>query len=353
MDAKTFQESLSKQDVYSLLDHLGADPQETKTNVISSSTICHNHDGNGKHNLRYYSDSHGFNCFSECGHMSVYDFVGKVLDLDFYESFKYVLSFFNQSMYDMDMKQESYEDVVDLGFFDREETKEVQSLNEIDNKVLNIYYDLYYQGWIEEGITTETMEKYKIKNSIVDRQIIIPHYDEFDRLVGVRCRNLDKDLVNEGKKYMPVINNGEMLNHSTGSVLYGLNFNRENIERVQKVILFESEKAVMQLDSFMPNMSIGVCLSGSNLTNRQVDILKGLDVNEVIICLDKEFHKVGDDEERYFAKKIEETILNKLSTFFVVSVVWDRKSKLDYKMSPTDKGKNVFIELLNDRIILN
>lgn len=352
MDAKSFQESLSMQDVYSLLDHLGADPQETNRGTLNCRTICHNHHGGGKHNLRYFGEG-SFQCFSECGHMSVYDFVSKVLDLDFYESFKYVLSFFNQSMYDMDMKQESYEDVVDLGFFDREQVKEIQTLNEVDNKVLNIYYDLYYQGWIEEGITIETMEKYKIKNSIVDRQIIIPHYDEFDRLVGVRCRNLDKDLVSQGKKYMPVINNGEMLNHSTGSVLYGLNFNRENIERVQKVILFESEKAVMQLDSFMPNMSIGVCLSGSNLTNRQVEILKGLDVSEVIIAIDKEYKKIGDNEEKYYAKKIEETILNKLATFFQVSVIWDRKGKLDYKDSPMDKGRTTFIELLNERIILN
>ncbi len=353
MDAREFQESLNDRDIYSLLEHLGGNPKETSRGMDSQS-ICHNHDGSGKHNLRYFSESHSFNCFSSCGHMSVYDLVSNVLELDFYESFKYVLAFFNQSIYDMSMKTVAYEDKVDIGFFDRNTAvQEAQTLTELNSRVLNVYYNYYYQGWIDEGISVRTMEKYKIKNSIVDQQIIIPHYDEHDRLVGVRCRNLNPDLVAEGKKYMPVFQGGDMLNHSTGSVLYGLNFNKENINRVQKVILFESEKSVMKLDSYMPDMSIGVCLSGSNLTNKQVDILTSLNVSEVIIALDKEYHNIGDQEEKYFAKKIEETFLKKLDIMFSVSVIWDTKGLLDYQDSPVDKGVEVFKELLNNRIILN
>lgn len=353
MDAKIFQEQLTMQDVYSLLEHLGASPQETKRNVINATTVCHNHDGTGGHNLRYYEESHSFNCFSSCSHMSIYDLVGKTLDMEFYDSFKYVLSFFNQSVYDMDYQEKSYVNDIDLSFFDRKAESEVVTLNELDEKVLNPYYDMYYQGWIDEGITPKTMAKYKIKTSIIDKQIIIPHYDESDRLVGVRCRNLDDELVEEGKKYMPVFQGGNMLNHSTGSVLYGLNFNMEAINRTQKIILFESEKSVMKLDSYMPDMSIGVCLSGSNLTNKQVDIIKSLNVSEVIVALDREFNSIGDDQEKYFARKIEETFLNKLSVFANVSVIWDTKGLLNRSDSPIDKGLEVFKELLNDRIILN
>lgn len=218
---------------------------------------------------------------------------------------------------------------------------------------MNIYEDIYYKGWINEGISIETMKKFNIKNSISDQQIIIPHYDEDGRLVGVRCRNLNKDLVNAGKKYMPVFNNGTLLNHPTGSVLYGLNFNKKNIEKYRKIILFESEKSVLQLDSMMPDMSIGVCLSGSNLTDYQVEILKSLQIDEVIIALDKEFEKIGDEEEKYFAKKIEKSIYSKLSAFFKVSVLWDVNQLLEKQMSPTDNGKEVFYKLFTNRIFLN
>ena len=352
MDANEFIQTLNDRDIYSLLEHLGGNPKETNRG-LDAQTICHNHDGSGKHNLRYFSESNSFNCFSSCGHMSIYDLVGKVLELDFYNSFKYVLSFFNQSIYDMSYKQKSYEDDIDLSFFNREFKVESNKLKELSPKVLNVYYDQYYKGWINEGISIKTMQKYNIKASIIDEQIIIPHYDEDNRLVGVRCRNLNKRLVDDGKKYMPVFQGGDMLNHSTGSVLYGLNFNKEMINKRRKIILFESEKAVMQLDSYMPDMSIGVCLSGSSLTNKQIEIIKDLNVDEVIVAIDKEFKQLGDEEERYYAKKIEETILKKLNNMFHVSVIWDLENDLETKMAPTDKGRETFIKLLNNRIILN
>ena len=352
MDANEFIQTLNDRDVYSLLEHLGGNPKETNRG-LDAQTICHNHDGSGKHNLRYFSESNSFTCFSNCGTMSIYDLVGKVLELDFYNSFKYVLSFFNQSIYDMSYKQKSYEDDIDLSFFNREFKVESNKLKELNSNVLNVYYDQYYKGWIDEGISIKTMQKYNIKTSIIDEQIIIPHYDEDDRLVGVRCRNLNKQLVDDGKKYMPVFQGGDMLNHSTGSVLYGLNFNKDMINKRRKIILFESEKAVMQLDSYMPDMSIGVCLSGSSLTNKQIEIIKDLNVDEVIIAYDRDWEKLGDETEKYYARKIEETIVKKLSNQFHISAIWDLYGDLETKQSPTDAGRETFIKLLNNRIILN
>lgn len=351
MNANDFKEQLSVQDVYSLLLNLDANPiLKNQNGVIHCVTICHGGDG---HNLRYYADTFTFHCYSHCGTMSIYDVVGKALSLDFFESFKYVLSFFNYSLQSIDFKKKNYEDSIDLDFFDRSKKTEIKSLYKIDESCLNIYEDIYYKGWINEGISIKTMKKFNIKNSISDQQIIIPHYDEVGNLVGVRCRNLNEDLVSSGKKYMPVFNKGKLLNHPTGSVLYGLNFNKKNIEKHKKIILFESEKSVLQLDSMMPEMSIGVCLSGSNLTDYQVEILKALKVNEVIIALDKEFEKVGDSEEKFFAKKIETTFYSKLSAFFNVSVIWDVNGLLDKKDSPTDKGLKTFYQLFTNRIFLN
>lgn len=348
MDANEFKEMLTINDMYSLLHHLGAEP-EIRNSVIYCKTICHNGDG---HNLRYYSDTYSFYCFSHCSSMSIYDLVGKTLDLEFYESFKYVLSFFNYSLSDISFKNESYENSIDISFFERGNKKEIKTNKKLNSNILNNFYDLYYKAWIDEGITIETMKKFNIKNSIADKQIIIPHYDEDDNLIGVRCRNLNEELVNNGKKYMPIYYNGEILNHSTGSALYGLNFNKESINKHKKIILFESEKAVMQLDSYMSDMSIGVCLSGSNLTNYQVEILKKLDINEVIIALDKEYENIGTDEEKFYAKKIQKSIVDKISSFWSVSIIWDVHNLLDKKDSPTDRGSEVFKELFYNRIFL-
>lgn len=353
MDANEFKQALSVNDIYSLLESINAEPfiSPSNKNIINCKTICHDGDG---HNLRYYADTFSFHCYSHCGTLSIYDLISKVYDIQFFDSFKFVLSYFNYSISDMNITKSSYVDENDMSFFNRwEKDKEHQYLSSIDKSVLNTYYNQYYKGWIDEGISIQSMVKFNIKHNLKDKQIIIPHYDEFDNLVGVRCRNLDKELVNEGKKYMPVYINNQLMNHPTGSVLYGLNFNKDDINKIKKVILFESEKAVLQLDTMMPNMSIGVCLSGSNLTNNQVNILNSLNVNEVIIALDKEFDDIGTVEEEFYASKIQSSIVNKITSFFNVSIIWDLENDLETKMSPTDAGPAVFKKLLNNRILLN
>ena len=141
-------------------------------------------------------------------------------------------------------------------------------------------------------------------------------------------------------------------NHPTGSVLYGLNINKKDINKTGKVILFESEKSVLQLDTMYPDCNIGVCVSGSSLTERQVDILKSLNIDEICVAFDKEYNNIGDNEEKYYAKKIEDTIASKLKAFYNVSVIWDTKGLLDRQDSPTDKGREVFSELWENRIFI-
>lgn len=353
MDANEFKQILSVNDVYSLLEEIGAEPfiSPSNKNIINCKTVCHDGDG---HNLRYYANTFSFNCYSHCGAMSIYDLISKVYDIKFFDSFKFVLNFFNYSISEADISKTNYVDENDLSFFDRGVKKyDRKPLKNIDSSVLNRYYNQYYQEWINEGISIKSMIKFNIKHSLVDKQIIIPHYDENNRLVGIRCRNLKQKLVDEGKKYMPVYVNEQLMNHPTGSVLYGLNFNKDNINKVKKIILFESEKSVLQLDTMMPNMSIGVCLSGSNLTNHQVDILNDLNINEVIIALDKEFDEIGTVEEEFYASKIQSSIVNKISSFFNVSIIWDANNLLDKKDSPTDKGLKTFEELFKNRILLN
>ena len=353
MDANEFKNMLSVNDMYNLLEHLDAEPFMSASNkdVVHCRTVCHGGDG---HNLRYYADSFSFYCYSHCGNMSIYDLISNIFDMKFFDSFKFVLNYFNYSISDMDITKPSYNDEIDLSFFDRGvDTKKQEPLKAINNNILNIYYNQYYQGWIDEGISIKSMVKFNIKHCLKDKQIIIPHYDENDRLVGIRSRNLSKQDLEEGKKYMPVYINNTLMNHPTGSVLYGLNFNKEHIEKAKKIILFESEKSVLQLDTMYPDMSIGVCLSGSNLTNKQVELLNELNINEVIIALDKEFDDIGTIEEEFYASKIQSSVINKITSFFNVSIIWDVKGLLNEKDSPTDKGKKVFDELYKDRILLN
>lgn len=347
IDANQVKEILSDQDIFSLLVDLGGEP--TWNNTIVSRTICHNPSHFGKHKLVYYQDSKTFQCYTECGSMDIFGLVGKVMGLDFYSSFKYVCMKFGISISGSYQESEK----IDVSYFKKfKKRNELISLDSLDEKILNSYYDIYHTSWLNDGIGIKAMKRFNIKLSIFDQQVIIPHRDIDGKLVGVRVRNLKKELVDSGKKYMPVRWKKKILKHPTGACLYGLNETKRCIERYKTIILFESEKAVLQLDTMYPGESIGVCLSGGSITDHQLEILKTLDIDEVVIALDKEYKEIGSQEEIFYVNKIKNIFINKLLPYFKCSIIWDQENLLKEKDSPTDRGIEIFERLYKNRIII-
>jgi hypothetical protein len=82
IDANKLLESLTDEEIISILEHLGVDNYKEHKNYIAFSTnICHD----GTHlNLIYFRSSKSFHCFSGCGcTYSIYDLVKKVKDVSF------------------------------------------------------------------------------------------------------------------------------------------------------------------------------------------------------------------------------------------------------------------------------
>lgn len=350
MDAETLKTSLSKNDILALLEEFQAEPK-VENSVIISRTVCHNGVCNGSHKLYWYEDTGLFNCYTHDGVMDVFELVMKVKNVEFIEAFNFIKDFFQINGHSDIAPDER----IETRFFDKFNKKtEFKKLPSYDEKVLRVFDDKYHVSWVRDYISPDIMKKYNIKLDILRQRIIIPHYDIDDRLVGIRVRNLDEDIVERGMKYVPLFTSKTTnYRHMTGSNLYGLNITKDNIETVKKIVLFEGEKSVLALDTFYGGKGIGVGVSGANLSEYQRHILNKLDVEEVIIAFDKEFYKIGDPLEKFYAEKIEKTIINKLKASYNVSVIWDTKDLLDYKDSPTDKGKNVWLELWDSRIRIN
>lgn len=347
MDATDVKNLLSANDIYSLLSDFGGEPRNG-VSVIVSRTCCHNPAHEGSHKLIYYPDSKSFRCYTGCGSFDVFGLVSKVLNLEFSESFRYVCMKFGISYF---RNETDDSERVDMSFIPKlKRQKEIIQLNTLDKSILNTYYDLYHHSWIDEGIRKESMKKFGIKYAISDNQIIIPHFDINGGLIGVRARNFNEKLVDDGKKYMPVYYKKQVLKHPTGAALYGLDKTKEQVEKYKAIILFESEKSVMQLDSMIPDMSIGACVSGSSLTYHQVDILNSLDIDEVIVAPDKEFEEIGSQEEQFYAHKIRSSFIDKLQSRYRTSVIWDVEGQLKLKDSPTDRGLETFNKLFQQRI---
>lgn len=314
--------------------------KNSNDDFIQLPTVCH---GGSSHKLYYYRNSHKLVCFTNCGTMDIFKFVSKVKGISNSEAFKLVVNGFNvQASRDVSMEYNPYSK------FEHATESVSKDLKTIDETVLNHYYPFAIEDWKKENINYNTQNKFEIRYSIEDNAIIIPHRDQKGNLVGIRQRNLNQESIDNGIKYVPTRFNGRTFNYPTGENLYGFFYNKNPILKSRKVVLFEAEKSVMMMNTFYKDDNYSVALSGHNLSKSQIDFLYTLPIDEIIIGLDKDY-KENDLETK---QALEELIIKKyqhLTNRFNVSVLWDTDNLLGYKDSPTDKGKNVFDQLMKER----
>ena len=72
---------------------------------------------------------------------------------------------------------------------------------------------------------------------------------------------------------------------------------------------------------------------------------------EIIIAFDKQFQQIGDTEWKIWTDKLIK-INNKFGGQVLISFMFDKYELLGYKSSPIDEGKDKFIKLFKERIIL-
>lgn len=354
MDAKQLKDILTAEQMIQLMHNLGADSRKSSNdNEVLFSTICHC--GNS-HKLYFYKDSKEFHCYSNCGHMDIINIVQQVLKIGMTQAMSYIQNMFGIGNFTMvegfGDGETTNKDLEILDSYDRK-YKEVDMSREfkyLDKSILDKFYKMYHPAFYNDGINIETLHKFGIRYDILENRIIIPHLDEAGELVAIRCRNLNQDLIDEGKKYMPIVVDNKILSAKTSLYFYGMYYNKDNIKRARKVILLESEKAIMQLDTILKENNIGLALSSSSLSLVQIELLKQMNVEEVVVAVDKEYHQYNTEEEKIYAMKVRKGIINKLLPYFNVSVIWDKEGLLGFKDSPTDKGGEVFFKLFNNRI---
>lgn len=339
--------NLEIESVISMMEKLGADRYVDRGEYVLFPTICHNIDSSeASMKLYFYKDTKLFVCYTECGNMSI---------------FKFLRHYYETRQIEYDWYQDIYEVVCDCANFKGIEgfaVERYKSLREhygvkrkekelptFSESVLDCFVKSYPPEWLEDGITRETMDKFNISYSISQNKVVIPHYDVNGGLVGVRGRALNAWEIENIGKYAPIQIERQWYKHPLSMNLYGLNITRDNIRERGICFLVESEKAVMQMDSFsFPNCAVAVC--GSSFNKYQLNILmKSCCPAEIVICFDKE-EKPG--ECKYFYKLYD--ICKKYGAYCNFSFIYDTEGLLKLKDSPTDKGEEIFLQLLKRRV---
>ena len=321
MDYKEIIDNLKVSSVIELMKRLGADRYKEEENQIIFPTICHNEDSSeASMKLYFYKNSKMFYCYTEEGAMSI---------------FKFLKNYYETRGIEYDWVSDIYNVIMDCSNFNPNigfstpryvslkekygaEKKQVQ-LPEYNKGALDTFIRRYPPEWINDGISREAMDKFNIRYSISQNKIIIPHLDVDGRLVGIRGRALNEWEVENVGKYMPVRLEQTWYKHPLSMNLYGLYENKATIKKHKIVYVFESEKSVLQFESFnMPHCAVAVC--GSQFNKYQLNILlKHCSPSEIVICFDKE---ENEGETKYFEKLY--ALCKKYNQYCQFSFIYDR-----------------------------
>lgn len=351
----TVKEQLSFEDVYSLLESLDAEP-EMQNEIIICKTICH---GGESHKLYYYENTQLFRCYTHCGDaFDIFDLISKVKNIDLNTAIYYVANFFNLQHrieeFENDLLSEDWTILKRWSDYNELEPQNKNKilLPEIQPDILDNYPQPFLKEWELEYIPKEVCDYMGIRYDPVNGGILIPHYDERGRLIGIRERTLIQENEKYGK-YKPAKIQNKMRNHPLGFNLYGLDKAKDRIKETGIAMVFESEKSVLQCINYLGTKSnIAVSMCGSTLSNYQFQLLRDAGAEKICIGIDKDYHILYDEDYFRILQKIDK-MYNKYSGIADISFMFDVRGLTGYKCSPTDCGKEIFLELWVDRLTPN
>ena len=267
----------------------------------------------------------------------IFDLVKYNKKCSFVESVKYLHKILGLD-YTPYKKQEKKEKFDPLSVFKRvlctRRRVDVSEIHAISDEALNDYVPMLHISWFREGVMPWTRDKFGIAYSYKHKRVIIPLHSWLDgSLLGFNQRTTVENYEEFNiSKYFITPSYQKSLN------LYGLWENRGEIERKKHVVIVESEKSVLKRHSL--NDGTCVALQGKTLSDEQLRIILGLDVEEVVVCLDND---VPVEEIRYMCEKF--------YRFRKVSYIKDSWNLLGKKDSPCDAKNKVYNFLMKFRTV--
>lgn len=211
------------------------------------------------------------------------------------------------------------------------------SINIYPEEILNQYHGLS-QKFFLDGVAFTVQEDYGIAFSHEDNAIAIPVRDQLGNLVGVKMRNNDINCPQDKRFW-------SAYSYPKTKIVYGLCNNYEKIIKKSTLVIFESEKAVMQAASCGCNLAIGI--GGHDISRVQSRIIKSLMVDKIIIAFDE-----GLDEYEI----VDQCEKLKMNIGFYnpkICYIYDKNNELlkrGSKDSPIDHGKAFFQALTKSHL---
>lgn len=263
--------------------------------------------------------------------------------LNYFDTIKYLHSILRLS--NIDISQLEYDAAVmtDDTKYEREQEEkrkaEYQKALARDIRQYNSGIKSITVDWLKQGIIYKGIEKFDIRISNDNSQILIPIKNMNGEIVGInkRTRKTAEEI-----KMFSIPKYSLTSGFNKNDCLYGLYENENTIKAKGYCVIFEGVKSVLQRSTMQDNTSLA--LLGHSISDRQAEILSSLNLNEIVIAFDKD---ISVEEIKFYCDKLIDYGCRK------VSYIYDSDNLLDSKDSPTDKGNKICNTLFDNRISVN
>ena len=216
-------------------------------------------------------------------------------------------------------------------------SKEVSANNrkilDFTEDYVNKYSDELPEEWLAEDMTEEALRHYNIRIDHDANRIVYPVFDADGNFISVKGRTRIAAYKALGlQKYINYYKVGE-LDYFAGWQQAFL-----EITNRKSVVIFEGIKSCIKAYGW--GILNTVASETSTLSDGQLKLLIKTGIPEIII---------GWDSDQSLNKIINNDKIKLLKKFTQVSIINDTRKLLDEKMSPVDKGEEVFSRLLLER----
>lgn len=358
LSAQDIKDKLNIDDVCAVIESLGGTykGKDSSGSTLYYTSISHNKDADDsshKSRLNVHSDDLTMTDYVLALTFDIFELVRRRKELfgikySFPQCIKYVCDIVGIDYDSVETPNENIYNWSKLKHYLKREKGEVE-LKEYDKSILSIFDSIYHQSWINEGFTPDILDKWNIKWYNYKQQIIIPVFDNKGILRGIRSRNVIPEIVEEYGKYIPTrILNGTQFNFPSSQILFGENYNFENIKNKKMAVLVEAEKSVIKSDMWF-NHSCAVAMFGHNLSDYNLKRLIELGVNDLTIGIDFDFENKNTDKYKLYCDNVNK-IYDKCSPYFKVYVLTYPKENNKYiKYSPFDFNKEQYLWMWEHR----
>ena len=282
-------------------------------------------------------DTLSFHCFSTNSKGNLYTLIMQRKDMNFPNALKWAADYagLDKEEYDIDIQ-------LPFGGFFQGLVKEISepefSMKTYDESELDEYKGFYNTMFLKDGISFESQEKFDIGYDALSNRITIPIYSLDNKLMGIMGRYNGK--CEKEERWLPIIPCSRSL------TIYGFNENYQSIQEKGMAIIGESEKFVMQADSF--GCHIALATSGCHISDTQAKHIKSMFLPKIILAYDE-----GLSEEDVIAEAEKLKMDNQIYKN-QVGYIYDREHKYlpeGSKASPSDLGKEIFTKLIKECVV--